>query len=233
MIKGNNKMDILLDTSDYTSIKYWMNTGLINGVTTNPTLLEKEGNLNVEEISKKIADLIFPYPLSVEVLTDDSKEIIRQAQFFSKWADNIVIKIPIIAENGAILVDTISALEREGIKVNCTACMSFNQAILAAKANASYISLLVGRMNDEGADGFDVISSVRKWMDDWGYESKIIAASIRGNVDVQKASLAGAHCLTIPPSIMIKMIDHHYTRETVRQFNQAASSIKIDIKEAF
>ena len=133
-----------------------------------------------------------------------------------------MVKIPVINENGESCLGVISALNREGILVNTTAILSFNQAILAAKAGATYISIFAGRVADEGNDPALLIRNVRQWLDAWDYTSKIIVGSIRTVMDIQAAALAGAHIITIPPPFLAKMVDHKYTRETVRQFNQDA-----------
>ncbi len=113
-------------------------------------------------------------------------------------------------------------LSQEGIGVNATAILSFNQAILAAKAGATYVSIFAGRVADEGNDPAIVIQNVRRWLDDWGLSAHIIVGSIRTVMDIQNAALAGTHIITVPPQFLPKMVDHRYSRETVRQFVQDA-----------
>lgn len=178
----------------------------------------KDGHRDLEIGSKEIAALIAPRPVSVEVITNDLSEMVRQAREFASWASNIVIKIPILNEDGEPCLQVIKNLEEEGIRVNCTACLSIGQAVLAAKAGATYVSLFGGRISDEGHDAPKVIKMTRKWLDLWGYRSKIIVGSIREVVNIQDAAIAGAHVITIPPQFMTKMVDHKYSRFTVGQF---------------
>ena len=148
---------------------------------------------------------------------------LRQAQTFASWGPNIVVKIPVVNQDGISSLRVIHKLMGQNIAVNATAILSFNQAILAAKAGATYVSIFAGRVADEGNDPAIVIRNVRAWLDMWGYTSKIIVGSIRSVMDVQAAALAGAHIVTIPPQFLPKMVDHKYTRDTVRQFNEDAA----------
>ena len=211
-------MEIFLDTSSLGEIERWLRHGVIDGVTTNPSIMLKDGHRDLEAGSKEIAALITPRPVSVEVITNDLDEMVFQAREFASWASNIVIKIPITNEDGEPCLEVIKTLEGEGIRVNCTACMSFGQAVLASKAGATYVSLFGGRISDEGHDASRVIKMTREWLDLWGYKSKIIVGSIREVINIQDAAVAGAHVITIPPRFMAKMVDHKYTRYTVGQF---------------
>ena len=148
--------------------------------------------------------------------------LMEQGRLFATWARNIVVKIPIVNEFGESCLGVIHRLTREGIAVNSTAILSFNQAILAAKAGATYVSIFAGRVADEGNDPAVVIRNVRNWLDEWKSPARIIVGSIRTVMDIQSAALAGAHIITIPPQFLPKMVDHRYTRETVRQFVQDA-----------
>lgn len=211
-------MRIFLDTSKVTEIEAWLRHGVVDGVTTNPSIMLKDGHRDLQAGVKEIADLIFPRPVSVEVLSSDPREILDQARTFAAWAKNIVVKVTVINERGEPRLESINTLENEGIAVNCTACMSFGQAMLAAKAGATYVSLFVGRINDEGNDGPGVVRSTRQWLDAWGYKANIIVGSIRTVMDIQQAALAGAHVVTIPPEFMNRLVDHRYSRATVQQF---------------
>jgi transaldolase len=211
-------MEIFLDTSNLVEIEKWLRHGVIDGVTTNPSIMLKDGHHDLEAGARKIATLIAPRPVSVEVITNDLDEMVHQAREFASWASNIVIKIPIINENGEPCLRVIKTLESEKIRVNCTACMSFGQAVLASKAGATYVSLFGGRISDEGHDAPRVIKLTREWLDMWGYKSKIIVGSIREVINIQDAAVAGAHVITIPPTFMAKMVDHKYSRYTVGQF---------------
>ena len=158
--------------------------------------------------------------------------MLTQARTFAGWAQNIVVKIPVINEYGESCLGVIHALNLEGILVNATAILSFNQAILAAKAGATYVSIFAGRVADEGNDPATVIRNVRQWLDAWGFSAKIIVGSIRAVMDVQSAAIAGAHIITIPPQFLGKMVDHKYTRETVSQFVSDANKALEQIAQA-
>jgi transaldolase len=215
-------MQIFLDSANQKEIEKWLHQGIVDGLTTNPSIMFKDGVYDIEEGARSLCALLGDRPVSVEVTTNDRKEMIEQARTFARWAQNVVVKIPVINENGESCLGVISALNREGILVNTTAILSFNQAILAAKAGATYVSIFAGRVADEGNDPALLIRNVRQWLDVWDYTSKIIVGSIRTVMDIQAAALAGAHIITIPPPFLGKMVDHKYTRETVRQFNQDA-----------
>ncbi len=224
-------MEIFLDSANLNEIRKWTDMGVIDGVTTNPSIMLKDGAYNIETRAREIATLIFPYPLSVEVTTNDLSEMISQAKKFNSWAQNIVIKIPQINEDGVPCYGVIRQLEEDGIRVNATAALSIGQVMLAAKAGATYISIFAGRISDEGGDAAAVITEAVDWLERWDYRSKIIAGSIRSVGDAISAALAGAHIVTIPPALLAKMADHQYTRETVRQFiNDANKAIDMLVK---
>ena len=225
-------MKIFLDSANARDIEVWLREGVIDGVTTNPSIMFKDKVYDLEEGARKLARILGDQPLSVEVTSNDTSEMLRQARVFSRWARNIAVKIPIVNEFGESSLGVISTLKSEGIAVNVTAILSFNQAVLAAKAGATYISIFAGRIADEGNDSAIVIRNVRGWLDDWGYSAQIIVGSIRSVMDVQSAALAGAHIITIPPQFLSKMLDHKYTRETVRQFITDAEKALGEIESA-
>jgi transaldolase len=158
--------------------------------------------------------------------------MLEQGRLFATWARNIVIKIPIVNEFGESCLGVIHKLSQEGIAVNATAILSFNQAILAAKAGATYVSIFAGRVADEGNDPAVTVRNVRKWLDDWALSARIIVGSIRAVIDIQNAALAGAHIITVPPQFLPKMVDHHYTRETVHQFMRDAGKTIEEMSKA-
>ncbi len=192
----------------------------------------KDGVTDLEEGARKLAALLGDRPLSVEVTSNDQGSMLEQARTFATWARNIVVKIPIVNEFGESCLGVIHRLTKEGIGVNATAILSFNQAILAAKAGATYVSIFAGRVADEGNDPAVVIRNVRHWLDDWEISARIIVGSIRTVMDIQSAALGGAHIITIPPQFLPKMVDHRYTRETVRQFVADAEKTMEQIKKA-
>ena len=215
-------MQIFLDTADAKEVRNWMSQGIVDGVTTNPSILFKEGVHDPAEGAAQLCALLGDKPISLEVTTNDREEMLRQGRSYARWASNVVVKIPICTEEGESCLGVVHQLSRSGVKVNSTAILSFNQAILAAKAGATYVSIFAGRIADEGGDPGAVISRVRQWLDLWRSPAQIIVGSIRSVMDIQQAALAGAHIITIPPAFLPKMVDHKYSRDTVRQFNRDA-----------
>ncbi|MBV9180509.1 MAG: transaldolase [Acidobacteria bacterium] len=222
-------MQIFIDSASEKEIADLLKQGVVDGVTTNPTIMLKDGVYDIEEGAKRIIALIGERPLSIEVTSNEHEEMMGQARCFATWGPNIVVKIPVVNEFGESSLDVISALTSEGVAVNATAILSFNQAILATKAGAAYISIFAGRIADEGNDPVQTIRNVRQWLDSWGYSAKIIVGSVRTVIDIQNAALSGAHIITVPPPFFPKMIDHKYTRDTVRQFNRDAEKALTDI----
>lgn len=225
-------MQIYLDSADHHEIEKWTREGIVDGVTTNPSILFKDGIFHLEEGARVLAGLLGDRPLSVEVTSDDPPKMLAQGRALARLARNVVVKIPVTNARGESCLGVIHSLSKEGIAVNTTAILSFNQAILAAKAGAAYVSIFAGRIADEGNDPSIVIRNVRQWLEDWGYTAKIIVGSIRAVMDIQAAALAGAHIITIPPQFLPKMVDHKYTRETVSQFNHDAERAMQQMSEA-
>jgi transaldolase len=225
-------MRVFVDSANQEEIENWLDQGVVDGVTTNPSIMFKDGATDLEGCARRLAELLGERPLSVEVTTNDRELMVEQARTFATWARNIVVKIPIVNEFGESCLGVMHRLSQEGIGVNATAILSFNQALLAAKAGATYVSIFAGRVADEGNDPVVTISNVRRWLDDWELSSHIIVGSIRTVMDIQNAALAGAHIITIPPQFLPKMVDHRYTRETVRQFMQDAEKTLQEICKA-
>lgn len=221
-------MEIFIDSASITNIRKWLEMGVIDGVTTNPSIMFKDGVYDTEAGAKEIAALVHPRPVSVEVTTNDLDEMLTQAQRFASWAPNIVIKIPQITQDGIPCYGVIRQLEIEGIKVNATIALSLGQVILAAKAGATYISIFAGRVADEGGNAPEVIRTAVDWLERWKYKSKIIVGSIRSVGDILSAAIARAHIITIPPQFLTRMVDHKCTRDTVRQFvNDAQKALEM------
>lgn len=225
-------MQIFVDSADEKLVEQWLDQGVVDGVTTNPSIMFKDGVMDIEAGARKLAALLRELPLSVEVTSNDRETMLEQARTLATWARNIVVKVPIVNEFGESCLGVMHRLAQEGIAVNATAILSFNQAVLAAKAGATYVSIFAGRIADEGNDPAVVIRNVRRWLDDWGLSVRIIVGSIRAVMDVQNAALAGAHIITIPPQFLPKMVDHRYTRETVRQFVQDAEKSLAQMDQA-
>jgi transaldolase len=198
--------------------------GIIRGVTTNPTILLKDGVTGglrgIEARSKEIAKLIAPLPLSVEVTTTDRTEVIRQAQTFAGWADNIVVKVTIHGPEGELEnLEIVHELEAQhNIRVNVTAMMSAQQCFLAAMAGATYVSIFGGRVNNMGYNACGEISKLRRVLDQFGLKSQIIVGSTREILNVIEWLEAGAHIVTVLPDLLKGMIVHPYSKETVQQF---------------
>lgn len=225
-------MQIFLDTADLNEIRRWQAYSILDGVTTNPSIMLKDGGYDMEARAKEICQLVHPCPVSVEVTTNDHAEMVAQGESFAAWADNVVVKIPVINESGEPSLDVVRTLVEKGIKVNMTACLSFGQVVLGAKAGATYISIFGGRVADEGHDAAGVIRNAVEWLSRWGYPSKIIVGSIRTTMDIQEAVMAGAHIITTPPKFLEKFIDHHYSRATVQGFNEDARKALAIMAEA-
>lgn len=225
-------MKIFVDSADIKEIKKWLDMGVIDGVTTNPSIMLKDGILDAEKGAKEIAKLIHPLPLSVEVTTNDLGEMVEQAQRFANWAENIAVKIPQSNQDGTPCYGVIRQLESQGIIVNATVAMSLGQVILAAKVGATFISIFAGRITDEGGDDAEVISNSVSWLEHWDYDSEIIVGSIRSVGDILRAAMAGAHIITIPPQFIGKMALHNYTKETVRQFVADAKKAEETMRNA-
>jgi len=217
-------MPIFLDTGNIKEVERFLKMGIIRGVTTNPTILLKDGVTGgmkgVKERSIEIARMIAPYPLSVEVTTNDSKKMLEQAQELAGWAGNINVKITIHGPNGEL--DNLSVVheleEKRNIRINVTAMMSAQQCLLAAMAGASYVSIFGGRVNNMGYNCCEEISKLRQALDDFGLKAKIIVGSTREVLNVIEWLGAGAHYVTVAPNLLEGMIVHPYSKETVQMF---------------
>ncbi|MDP2652757.1 MAG: transaldolase family protein [Candidatus Omnitrophota bacterium] len=217
-------MAIFLDTSNIDDIKKYQKMGIIRGVTTNPTILLKEGvNGGLEGVKKRtveIAKQIDPYPVSVEVTTNDPHAMAEQAKDIARWAKNIVVKITIHGPNGEL--DNLALVHdletKHNIRINVTAMMSAQQCFLAAMSGASYVSLLAGRVNNMGYSASEEIKKLRALLDHHQLKAKIIAASTREIINVIEWLGAGAHIVTVVPAFLDGMIVHPYSKETVKMF---------------
>jgi transaldolase len=211
-------MELFLDSADEREIMRWAATGVIDGVTTNPTILLRQRWPDLRRGVDRLARLIAPRPLSVEVYATQPDEMIEQGNRFAAWAENVVVKVPAIGADGTSYLNVVHDLETHGVRVNCTACLSFCQGVLAAKAGATYVSLLTGRIDDEGGDGPHTIGQLGAWLSAWRMPTRVIVASVRSPRDFQACAQAGAHVITAPPTVLAKLIDHRYSRATAAQF---------------
>ena len=198
-------MKFFLDTANVDEIRKGMEWGVVDGVTTNPTLVSKEGR-NFEEVVKEIAGIV-PGPVSAEVVSVTAPEMIAEARKLATWAPNIVVKIPLIPEG----IKAVKAVSSEGIRTNVTLCFSANQAILAAKAGACYISPFVGRVDDLGTDGLELVEQIATIYENYGWETEIIVASVRSPLTVMRAALIGADISTVPFKVLEQMFKHPMT----------------------
>ena len=191
-------MRIFLDTANIDQIRQAAKLGVISGITTNPSLVSKEATADYETTIKEICSIISG-PISAEVLVEGAQAMIEQAQRIATWAPNIVIKIPATADG----LEATSALAREGIGVNFTLCFSPNQALLGALAGASYVSIFVGRLDDAGHDGMQVVREAVDVFKNYRLPAQVIAASIRHPVHCVAAAKGGAHIATVPYNVLM------------------------------
>lgn len=220
------QLPIFIDSGDIKEIEKYLKMGLCHGVTTNPTILIKNGVTGGPEAIKtrmlEIAKLIAPYRLSVELTQNDSvQSMLAEAKDIMSWgADNIDIKVPVHGPNGELdNLEVIHTLEKtHNIRVNCTAIMSVQQGLLAALAGASYVSLFCGRVNNMGYDSREEVKKLRQALDQYKLPAKIIAASTREAINIIEWILAGAHIVTVVPQFIDTMLVHPYSKETVQMF---------------
>ena len=207
-------MKIFADTANVEDIKQINELGIIDGVTTNPTLVAREGK-DWESVEKQICEIV-DGPVSAEVTASEAPAMVEQARVLSKWADNIVVKIPMTAEGPK----AVKALSQGGTKTNVTLVFSAIQGLLAAKAGATYVSPFLGRLDDIGADGVELVQKLRQIFDNYGYRTEIIAASIRNYQHVEQVALAGCDIATIPAKILVKLWKHPLTDQGLVAFEK-------------
>lgn len=207
-------MKIFLDTANIEHIREANSWGVVDGVTTNPTLIAKEGR-NFEEVVKEICEIV-DGPISAEVVSEDAEGMLKEARDLADIHDNIVIKVPVTPEG----LKATKALSKEGIKTNMTLVFSSNQALLAAKAGATYVSPFIGRLDDQGQVGMEVVRETVAVFENYDFKTEIIVASVRHPLHVLEAALAGAHIATVPFGVLKKMITHSLTDVGIRKFLQ-------------
>ena len=205
-------MKIFLDTANIESIKKYNDMGLIDGITTNPTLLSKEKG-NPAEIMREIVNIVMG-PVSLEVIGTTMEEMINEAHRLKKYGQNVVVKIPMIPDG----LKVVKKLKEQGIQTNVTLIFSANQAILAAKAGAAYVSPFIGRLDDAGHDGMTVIREIMQIFKNYQFNTEVLVASVRHPLHVTEAGKIGAHVVTLPPDILGKMISHPLTDKGLSTF---------------
>ncbi len=186
--------------------------GLLDGVTTNPSLIAKSGR-QFKEVIKEICAIV-PGPVSAEVAAIDYDGMIAEGHVLAKLADNVVVKLPLTVDG----LRATKYFSKEGIKTNVTLCFSPNQALLAAKVGATYISPFIGRLDDINLDGVELIEQIRQIYDNYSFTTQILSASIRSANHVTQVALAGADVATIPPAVIYKLADHPLTKSGLEQF---------------
>lgn len=206
-------MQLFLDTTDTVVLKDLAATGLVDGVTTNPTLIAKSGRPMAEVIAE-ICDLV-EGPVSAEAVANDAEGMLAEGRKLAGIAPNVVVKVPLTREG---LIAT-AQFAREGISTNVTLCFSANQALLAAKAGATYVSPFIGRLDDQTqGSGIELIHAIRAVYDNFGFDTEILAASIRTPAHVTESALAGADCATLPPAVFEALFKHPLTESGLQQF---------------
>jgi transaldolase len=205
-------MKFFVDTADVKEIRELNEIGLLDGVTTNPSLIMKSGR-SILEVTKEICDIV-EGPVSAEVTALDYDGMIKEADVLSKIADNICIKVPLTFDG----LKACKAITSDGRKVNVTLCFSANQALLAAKAGASFISPFIGRLDDMAINGMELIGEIRTIYDNYGFQTEILAASIRTVNHVKEAALIGADVATVPPSTLKALVKHPLTDKGLEGF---------------
>ena len=213
-------MKIFIDTANLNEIRKAKALGLVDGVTTNPTLLAKEGE-EAENLIRKIAKEVAG-PVNVEVIGTTFEAMVKEAKEMATWGEEIVIKIPINQEG----LKAVKQLSSEGVRTNVTLVFSASQAILAAKAGATYICPFLGRLDDIGFNGLELIQQIREIYDNYDeFETQIVVASVRNPIHVIESGLLGADIVTIPPAIIEQMVKHPLTDRGIAQFLEDAKKI--------
>jgi len=205
-------MKFFADTADVKDIKDLASTGLLDGVTTNPSLIAKSGR-DFKEVIAEICAIV-PGPVSAEVASTEYEGMMVEGRKLAKIAKNVCVKVPLTWDG----LKACKTLSGEGTKVNVTLCFNPNQALLAAKAGATFISPFLGRLDDIGLDGMEVIREIRQIYDNYDYETEILAASIRSVNHVKEAALAGADVMTAPPSVIRDLVKHPLTDKGLAAF---------------
>ncbi len=216
-------MKFFVDTADFDAIAELHELGMVDGVTTNPSLVKKSGR-DILEVTKQICDLI-DGPVSAEVTATDADTMIAEGRKLGEIAENIAIKVPLTWDG----LKACKVLSDEGRMVNVTLCFSANQALLAAKAGASFISPFIGRMDDIGLDGLELIEDIRTVYDNYGFETEILAASIRSVNHVLDCARIGADVMTAPPAVIKSLVNHPLTDKGLATFLADIEAAKIKI----
>jgi len=218
-------MKIFIDTADLQEIRRAARAGLIDGITTNPSLMAKVvGDANVADYMKEVAESV-EGPVSLEVLALDAEGMVSQGRDLARFGDNVVIKVP-LTEDGLVAC---KRLRSEGIGVNVTLCFSPSQALLAAKAGATFISPFVGRLDDISHSGMELIAQIREIYDNYGFDTEILVASIRHPLHFVEAAMIGADVATVPPDVLWKFLNHPLTDRGIEAFLKDAQKANLEV----
>ena len=217
-------MKIFLDTASIESIKKFVDMGIVDGITTNPTLISKEKG-HPEDIMREIVKIV-KGPVNLEVVATNSEEMVEEGLRLKKFGENVIVKIPMTA-NG---LKAVKKLAESKIKTNVTLIFSANQALLAAKAGASYVSPFIGRLDDAGQVGMTVIKEIVQIFGNYGYPAEVLVASVRHPIHVIEAGILGAHIVTLPPDILGKMLTHPLTDKGLALFLSDWEKVKKEHK---
>ena len=216
-------MKFFVDTADIDAIRDLADSGLVDGVTTNPSLIAKSGR-DIIGVTREICEIV-EGPVSAEVTVLKADEMIEQGRKLAKIAENIAVKVPLTWDG----LKACKVLSDEGKMVNVTLCFSAPQALLAAKAGATFISPFIGRLDDIGLDGMELIAEIRQIYDNYGYETEILAASIRSPLHVKECALAGADVMTAPPAVIAGLSNHPLTDKGLAAFLADAKAAGITV----
>ncbi len=215
-------MKIFLDTANISAIKMYNDMGLVDGITTNPSLMAKEGG-DPQKVMEEIVRII-KGDVSLEVLSMETNGMLEEGRRLRKYGNNVVVKCPITPEG----LKACKTLTSEGIPVNVTLCFSVNQAILAAKAGAKYVSPFIGRLDDNGQDGMNLIKEMHQVFQNYKFSTQILVASIRHPMHVVEAAKIGADVVTLPPDVLGKMLKHPLTDVGLKNFLSDWEKLKKD-----
>ncbi|MBM3469951.1 MAG: fructose-6-phosphate aldolase [Armatimonadetes bacterium] len=217
-------MEFFVDTASIEEIRAAQSWGILDGVTTNPTHVAKEGREHKDLILEICS--ICPGPVSVETTATDADGMIREGEEFATWAPNVVVKVPITPEG----VRALRALRAKGIRCNVTLVFSLAQALIAAKAGGTYVSPFVGRLDDAGADGMELVRDICDAYRNYGFETKVLAASLRHPVHVIQSALAGCHVATMPFRVMEQLFNHPMTDIGLEKFMADARRLQVELQ---
>ncbi len=206
-------MQLFLDTANLEEISEIASWGVLDGVTTNPSLVSKESGWDFKKLVKEICKIV-PGPVSAECVSEDAEALLKEGRDIATWAENVVVKCPLTPAG----LSACSKLAKDGIKVNVTLCFSVNQALLAARAGAYFISPFVGRLDDINQDGAALVEQIAEMYHVQGIETQVLAASIRTPMHVEKAALAGADACTMPYKVFKQLVSHPLTETGLKNF---------------